>query len=237
MDQSVYALFTQGIATNTPSSIQLYLSALCFFQIWGGGPDPSLADFLQLHYVVRAVQCFNPIHCRPSRLPITPAILRHLYNAWSTPPVCYTHHMFWAACSLGFFCFLRAGEFTCSSTHAYDPSVLAPGDIRVDDHSNPKYLSVTLHHSKTNMFGSGFTLFVGSTGYLCPVTATLSYLAMHPSLCGPLFVHKDGEPLPRTDLVVEVRQALASLAVDVSKFSGHSFQIGAATTAAPSWHF
>ena len=62
------------------SSIQLYLSALHFFQIWGGGLDPSLADFPQLHYVVCAVRCFNPIHRRPSRLPITPASLRHLYN-------------------------------------------------------------------------------------------------------------------------------------------------------------
>ena len=55
---------------------------------------------------------------------------------WSaTPIICFGQHA-----ALVFVCFLRAGEFTCSSTDAYDPSVLSPGDIRVDDHTNPKYL-------------------------------------------------------------------------------------------------
>ena len=49
-------------------------------------------------------------------------------------------------------------------------------------------------------------------------------------LLAPLF--QDKSPLPRLDLVRAVRSALESQGLDVHRFNGHSFQIGAATTAA-----
>ena len=73
-------------------------------------------------------------------------------------------------------------------------------------------------------------MFVGATGdTLCPVAAVLSYLSVRPSEPGSLFMYQDGCPLSRVDLVAAVRQADG---LDVSRFNGHSFQIGAATTAA-----
>ena len=45
-------------------------------------------------------------------------------------------------------------------------------------------------------------------------------------------MYQDGRPLSRVDLVAAVRQALAADGLDVSRFNGHSFRIGAATTAA-----
>ena len=121
------------------SSIRLYISSIRFLQISLGYPDPSLSDLPQLHYVLRAVRRLNPIYRYPTRLPITPTILRHLFVTWSAPPVSYSNRMLWAACCLGFFGFLRAGEFTCSSLSAYDPSMLSPGDIAVDSHTNPNF--------------------------------------------------------------------------------------------------
>ena len=49
---------------------------------------------------------------------------------------------------------------------------------------------------------------------------------------GPLFRFEDGTALTRPALVREIRRALLAAGVDASPYSGHSFRIGAATTAA-----
>ena len=129
-------------------------------------------------------------------LPITPSILRHLFSIWSSPPVSYSACMLWAACSLGFSAFLQSGEFTWSSPSAYVPTMLSPMDVAVDNRTNPSFLAVTLRSSKTDVFGSGVTVYIGATGGpLCPVAAVLSYLAICPPVPGPLFVHQGGRPL------------------------------------------
>ena len=60
----------------------------------------------------------------------------------------------------------------------------------------------------------------------------LFYLASRGITPGPLFRFEDGRPL--TSLVDQLCLALseASNAVDESRYSGHSFRIGAGTTAA-----
>ena len=75
--------------------------------------------------------------------------------------------------------------------------------------------------------------FMHATGAsLCPVLAMLAYLARRPGQPAPLFMFRDGLPLSRPKLVQRLREALNSIGVDDSGFSGHSFQIGAATAAA-----
>ena len=156
-----------------------------------------------------------------------------LHRRWSPSPVSYRSRLLWAACCLGLFAFLRTGEFTCPSSAAYNSSMLSWGDIQVDSHDHPSYLRIVLRHSKTDLFGAGVSLFVGATGdTLCPVAAVLSYLSVRPSGPGPLFMYQDGRPLSWVDLVAAVRQALAADGLDVSRFNGHSFRIGAATIAA-----
>ena len=67
-----------------------------------------------------------------TRLPITPSILHKLQEVWpSSLTYCkLDRKMIWAACCLGFFGFLRAGEMT---VRTYDASVqLSFTDIAVD---------------------------------------------------------------------------------------------------------
>ena len=67
---------------------------------------------------------------------------------------------------------------------------------------------------------------------LCPVAAVLSYLSVRPNRPSPLFMYQDDCPLSRVDLVAAVHQTLAADGLDVSRFNGHSFWIGVATTTA-----
>ena len=139
----------------------------------------------------------------------------------------------WAACCIGFFAFLRSGEFTCNSWAAYNTAMLSLSDVVIDSRSNPSVVQLTLRQSKTDVFGMGVKIYLGRTGdTLCPLSALLAYLAIRPPTPGPLFLLRSGQPLSRGGLVSAVRLALGSTDLDISRFNGHSFRIGAATAAA-----
>ena len=144
------------------SSIRLYLSAIRFSQIAYGNGNPHLETFDRLHYVVRGVARTQPRSGRTSRLPITVEILQHLLRAWSSHSSHYEAVMLWAACTLGFFAFLRAGEFIAGESNSH--SVLTPADVRVDSRENASFLAITLRGSKTDPYGIGHVLYVGRTG-------------------------------------------------------------------------
>ena len=63
------------------------------------------------------------------------------------------------------------------------------------------------------------------------MAAVLAYMVQHGPQAGPFFLCKDGSRLTRNRLVAEVRRALERAGVDPAHYSGHSFRIGAATTA------
>ena len=67
---------------------------------------------------------------------------------------------------------------------------------------------------------------------LCPVAGMLSYLACRPPDEGFIFKFKDGKPLSHDRLCCELGLALQEVGVNTSGYSGHSFRIGEATTAA-----
>ena len=64
------------------------------------------------------------------------------------------------------------------------------------------------------------------------MAAVLKYMVGRGSGEGPFFTFADGSYLTRERFVREVRAALAHAGVDCSAYAGHSFRIGAATTAA-----
>ena len=228
--QFVAFLFSESLSYQ---SIRSYLSAVRHLQITHGLPDPALASFARLVYVLKGVRRTGLPRRRPNRLPITPEILRQIYRLWSREPRQLNRTMLWAAFCLGFFGFMRAGEFTCPSLESFNQGMLSPRDVSVDSHSAPTHLAVHLRQSKTDPFGAGSTLHLGATGdHLCPVVAMLAYLAIRPQSPGPLFLFQDGSTLSRPKLIQSLRGALAAAGIDDSRFSGHSFRIGAATTAA-----
>ena len=129
---------------------------------------------------------------------------------------------------------LRAGEAVAPDNSDFDPTQhLTYADIAVDNASKPIYLQVNIKQSKTDPFRLGVKIIVGRAGNeLCPVAAILSYMALRGPGSGPLFRFKNGRPLTRSSFVSKLREALEAVGVDCSGYSGHSFRIGAATTAA-----
>ena len=110
---------------------------------------------------------------------------------------------------------------------------LSEGDVVLDDLVNPTVVRVHIKASKTDPFRRGVYVYLRATGNdLCPVAAVSAYLVVHGRHPGPLFKFVLGTPLTREALVRRLRSALSYFDVDVSQYSGHSFRIRAATTAA-----
>ena len=115
----------------------------------------------------------------------------------------------------------------------YDPQVhLSLADVSVDSHSSPSQIRLRIKQSKTDPFRIGVDVFLGSIGQsICPVLAMLSYLSVRPATPGPFFITHTGSPLTRSLLVQHLHSALTDSGFDHSLYNGHSFRIGAATTA------
>ena len=227
----VVHLSAEGLS---PSSIKLYLSAVRHLQISLDGGDPNMSAMPRLEQVIKGakrVAAKQGTKSKP-RLPITPALLRKIRSVWDREPS-FDSRMLWAATSLCYFGFLRAGEITVPSESAYDKGVhLNYGDVAVDSKVAPKILRVSIKASKTDPFRKGIDVFVGRTGNeLCPVAAVLSFMVKRGNKEGLLFKFEDGRLLTRERFVSHVRTALVSAGVDPAPYSGHSFRIGAATAA------
>ena len=96
----------------------------------------------------------------------------------------------------------------------------------------PSMIKIFLKVSKCDQFGKGVEIFIGRTNStICPVAAILSYMVARGPSAGPFFQFADGSPLTKARFIGEVRSALALAGLDPSSYSGHSFRIGAATSA------
>ena len=187
----------------------------------------------QLEYVTKGYKRAVPNHSR-TRLPITPPILSKLREEWEKLPVRPDGVMLWAAACTCFYGFLRAWEIVIPTDTGFDPEVhLTQGDVRVNDVRDPQYLEVRLKASKTDPFRLGVSVFIGKTSSgNCPLAAILAYAVQRGTAHGPFFKFKDGRSLTRARFVEAVRKALVSAGIGAEQYSGHSFRIGAATTAA-----
>ena len=153
LQESTLCRFAASLAGESlcHQTIVSYLSACHYFQILSGLPNLSLSPLPQLSYVLKGVRRMSLV----PRLPVTPKLLRGVLLVWSRAPPTFDKVMLWAAFSMGFFAFLRVGEFTCQSLESFDQSsMLALGNVWVDSHSDPRCLTVKLKRSKGDPFGA-----------------------------------------------------------------------------------
>ncbi len=93
-------------------------------------------------------------------------------------------------------------------------------------------IAIKIKASKTDQFAVGTTVYIGRTSNdLCPVAALLGYMAVKLPGEGPLFISACRAPLTKDAFMRQIKEALRQAGIDAAGYKGHSFRIGAATTA------
>jgi hypothetical protein len=221
------------------SSVRVYLAALRAYHIDNGYGNP-LEAYLRVQKAVRAMEIdsIGP----HQKLPITGEVMLQLHGQLKKD---YNSMVLWAGMTLAYFGCLRAAELTVMESQCFDPNIhLTVQDININEAS--KYVSVHIKRSKTDKFNKGFHVHIACTqGHVCFFCAlhdmlrgrTQLGLSMQPK--SPLFLFTNGMALTRKQFTQQTRLHLAGLGIDSSKYSGHSFRAGSATTAAmagmPDW--
>ena len=127
------------------SSIKVYLSAVQFLFM--------LPFALR---VVRGIKCSQGALPSRPRLPLSSNVLCIIYSALDLNS--FDNAMFWAACLLAYFVFLRSAEFTVPSLSAYNPSVhLSMSNVSVDVPLGPFALKSLSKLLKLTPFENGVT--------------------------------------------------------------------------------
>ena len=210
-------------------------------QVVLGFPEPRAESSLpRLRLVLTGItrSCISAPerHQAKPRLPITLGVLQRVFNVLATQQISdRLVTLLWAICSVCF-SFFKLGELLVPSANSSSSSKhLAWGDVSVDSINNPSQLRIHLSISKCNQFSKGVDIFIGrSQNHLCPITACLAYMAVHVwgPTPGPFFCTSDGLPFTKPQFVSKVHKLLTEAGLPTSLHLGHSFRIGATTSAA-----
>ena len=222
-----------GLAAQT---IKSYLAAIRNAQLSLGLPDPREQSSLPILKRVQAGISRARLgrgHPSKVRLPMTAPLLRQIKHELER-----TSHperiVLWAVSCTAFFGFFRLGELLVTSPTDFNPRLhLTWGDLAVDDLHAPRMVKFHLKRSKTDQLGRGVDVVMGRTNLdLCPVAAVLAYVANRGDSRGPFFLTTTKSTLTKAVFVMELRKLIAALGLPDSNYTGHSFRIGAATSAA-----
>ena len=215
-----------------PQSIAPYLAGVRHLLIAAGEAAPNRQEWPRLQLVLRGIKRSQAgLVPQRRRLPITISLMVKIQAELALLPETYAATMLWAACCMAFFGFMRCGEFTVANRTS-DPPIKST-DVALDSHTNPSLARAWLRKAKCDPFGKGVCIYLGKSGTtVCPVAAIVNYLVARPREVGPLFVWADGSPLTRDCFVGRIRSILSRVVPNSSDYAGHSFRIGAATSAA-----
>ncbi|XP_046558393.1 uncharacterized protein LOC124267514 [Haliotis rubra] len=207
-----------------------------FFYIRAGRGNPLWSPegvpLPRLEYILKGIKR-QQAHPARQRLPITVDILDHmcrsLHQGCFTP---FVDSLMLAVVCLAFLGFLRCGEFTVRGSFDCDSNLCRNDVVLAEDNS---FMERTLRSSKTDPYRRGVKIVVFDNERFQHVHAMSQYLRLRASIPRPspaLFVTQEGYPLTREFFLHKLQVLLNRLSYRSSDFNGHSFRIGAATTAA-----
>ena len=143
----------------------------------------------------------------------------------------HTDAMLLCAFHLSFLGFLRCGEFTSKSCSDRNINTVLLQDISFSTNSYTFHLK----SSKTDPFCQGIPIVIFSNSVLCPVDSMRKFISRRrnqgASNSSPLFLDYDNCVLPRYRFIAYLRHLLLRMGLNEKLYGGHSFRIGAATTA------
>ncbi|XP_033730724.1 uncharacterized protein LOC117320169 [Pecten maximus] len=215
------------------ATIQVYLAGIKYFYIKAGLGDP-IGDSTQLAYIMRGIKKQSK-PTAPKRLPITFEILKSicsLLNGDVFSP--YMDLQLVCMCQMAFFGFLRCGEITVRNK-TNDQGCVYMKDIFIAQ--DKSFYTFTLRKSKCDVFHQGVVITIHENNAVSPVK-TMDRLYSLRLKAGatpdtPLFCDRyRSDALSRDKFLEYLKQILDRLGLGDKPYSGHSFRIGAATTAA-----
>lgn len=192
----------------------------------------TVHDSVRLKLALKAIEFQNGRVDK--KFAITYEILSHFRMHVSSD---HDGKMLWAAMTAAHFGCLRTAEFVSLGELSFNRETqLTRGDISLSPLGHSELgLAISLRCTKTDKTGNGVTVMVGCTGTsVCAVCAMAEYLTVsqQSNIHEPLFRWQDGTFLTRTTFVRETKKLVAILGLDSSQYSGHSYRIGGATSAA-----
>ena len=210
------------------AKVYTYCSALGYYNKLNNYPDPT-----QNFVVKKCLQGYKNL--RPSidaRLPITPKILKDIVSSLiHTCHSCFLRILLKSMYLLAFHAFLRVGEFTCSKA-GKNGHMLLVEDVQFK-YSSSNLTGVTFKSYKHSK-GKSQTLFIACCSHECdqyPVHALHAYFCLRKPVQGPIFTFMDGSPISRAYFTKQLNLSLASAGCSTTRYKGHCFRKGAATSA------
>ena len=200
------------------SSIMPILSALSYKHKMEGLPDPCKA--FKINQLLNSIK--KNLHKVDKRLPISIDLLNKIIESLYLLGLSnYETTLFKAMFSAHFFFALRIGEITDSKHNILINQITISADNIMLNFKSYK-------HSSSNSNADSPHVVNQSASPACPVVNINNYLQLRGNKFGPLFKLRD-KAVSSTVYSNTLKSILKVLGKDISKFSSHSFRIGAAT--------
>ena len=223
--------FRQCLAAST---VNTYISVRSYYHKLG-----NYQDLTQNFIVRKTLNGYEKLRsAKDTRLPITSSILKMLLNSLNfTTKSYFIRMMLNSMYLLAFHAFLRVGEITgCTPPKG---NCLCANTIKFNLDNNNQPISIHLHMSQFKHSDRKHLPILVlqrnlDNSEICPVMALWTYwqFRKHSNLEEPLFSFMDGSQVSRHFFSEQLQLSLKYSSLDKHNYKGHSFRIGAATTAA-----
>jgi len=194
-----------------------------------GLPNPT--EGWELRMLLKGIQRKNGAPPK-QKLPITLSVLRDLHKVIDVSSSFFI--AFWAACIIGFYCFLRKSTLLPERITTRGYRCLCMGDVTIE---SAQQANIVVRHTKTIQFGQRvlkLPLIAIPDSALCPVHALNSLMVQFQDNDDtnniPLFSYYDDSHQVRcltySSFVKTLRSVLKHSGYSPEEYSGHSFRRG-----------
>ena len=214
------------------STILTYVSAIGTLHKYAGLSDPT-SSFL----VRKTLYGLQKLKSRRDiRLPITFSILSKLMQQINRSQLsAFNKTLFAAMFQIAFHGFLRIGEIVLRNSAQQATTILqAQNTTFYMLNDTVSSVQITLINWKHNYSNQPTNIIIKGkpNSEFCPCQSLVQYFRLRGFTNGPLFKTEDGSPCNRNFFNATLKGLLRDAGLDYEHIKGHSFRIGAATTAA-----